>query len=667
MRFDARMGCSRSLLALLALLGVACGSTRSGTTGGDTQTNTPIAITLDEPLNLATIRSQKVIVRGSISGVQSGEVLVEEIPVEVVEGRFETAITLREGKSVSLTVLHAPSGTRVVRTLYVDFTPPKLTVSAPERATRQLPPNDQLTVSLQVSDNLELTRLEHEGTPLTVSSDGKAEHQVTLVDGLNTIVFVAVDAAGNRTTRRVNVLYGEVKSPSDVLDAAIRLNVGKVALAVIAEVGQQIVDALDLEALAKAANPLYSSSIVTLTLDKLSYTKPSVLALVPKTGLIEAQVALKDVNIELSAQLDTLVKVTVKADSISVSAQIKPGLDNGVPTTVVENLQVAFDNLSVGVDNADLVNAWPEYKQTIETQLGQVISELVKTYALPLVDQWLPKVVETRTFTFGGVQIELQPVPEVLNVTSEGIYLRMGAKVQIVDAPGGSQSPGYHFTPGDWTAVTTSDHLRLVLRDDLLNLLLHEVWRAGLLSYRIDQAYLDAQKSEVELVAGFLGSIVDDLVPPINPETAIAIVLEAPLPPVLALSESSSEMLRLGLGDFRATVTTVAETPRTLLVGNVTVGLRTGLDFLNEKLVLSGLRLEAGVDIDADVTSSVAAFENFTNLLLAPIGEKLGTLVQPIPLPQFELVRYSDPDVQVVGPNKQHLSLELRLHPAVQP
>ena len=84
-------------------------------------------------------------------------------------------------------------------------------------------------------------------------------------------------------------------------------------------------------------------------------------------------------------------------------------------------------------------------------------------------------------------------------------------------------------------------------------------------------------------------------------------------------------------------------------------------------VVPEGLLVGVGVDLDATASTSVAAFENFTNLLLQPIGENLGALVQPVTLPQFSYVRYSDPAVEIVGPNKHHLSVELRLHPAVTP
>ena len=128
----------RSAFLALWLVGVAsCGSSTRDV--GDTSTTAPIVITLDEPHDLSTVRTSKLVVRGTISGVTGGEVLVNETPLEIVDGRFDGTVTLREGKDVTLTVLHAPSGTRLVRTLYVDYTPPKLAINAPERATRRTP------------------------------------------------------------------------------------------------------------------------------------------------------------------------------------------------------------------------------------------------------------------------------------------------------------------------------------------------------------------------------------------------------------------------------------------------------------------------------------------------------------------------------------------------
>jgi hypothetical protein len=111
-------------------------------------------------------------------------------------------------------------------------------------------------------------------------------------------------------------------------------------------------------------------------------------------------------------------------------------------------------------------------------------------------------------------------------------------------------SAGVVATQGPESWPRELQGLRLVLRDELINVVLHELWRGGHFDLRVDQDFLEARKAEVALVAGFLGDALKGLPDPPDPETPMWVRLSPRLPPVATLDLPVSAGLRLGIGDL---------------------------------------------------------------------------------------------------------------------
>ncbi len=114
-------------------------------------------------------------------------------------GAFSQQVTLAEGiNTITIVATDARSNSSTVtRDVRRDSQPPTLIVLTPTEAfiTNQTP----ISVSGSVADSTQ-TAVTVNGTALSVGSNGTFSGQVTLIEGVNILTFVATDQAGNSTT-----------------------------------------------------------------------------------------------------------------------------------------------------------------------------------------------------------------------------------------------------------------------------------------------------------------------------------------------------------------------------------------------------------------------------------------------------------------------------------
>ncbi len=181
----------------------------------------PPSLTLSNPVNGTVTNQTSISVEGMTSDSTTVTVKVNGISVSVgSEGAFSTNVALVEGNNV-ITVAATDAGsntTTVTRTVRRDATPPTLTVTNPVNGII----TNQTTVSVNgsVHDSTAVT-LTMNGVPVTIGGAGSFNTQFSLIEGINTITFIATDAAGNfftitRTVRKdATVPTLAISSPID--------------------------------------------------------------------------------------------------------------------------------------------------------------------------------------------------------------------------------------------------------------------------------------------------------------------------------------------------------------------------------------------------------------------------------------------------------------------
>jgi YD repeat-containing protein len=161
---------------------------------------TPPSLTVSNPVNGTVTNQSSISVAGTTSDSTTVTVKVNGISVSVGSGgSFSTSVALAEGNNV-ITVSATDAGsnnTTVTRTVIRDDTPPTLTVTNPVNGviTKQA----TIAVAGSVHDSTAVT-LTMNGIPVTIGGAGSFNTQFSLVEGINTITFVATDAAGNSST-----------------------------------------------------------------------------------------------------------------------------------------------------------------------------------------------------------------------------------------------------------------------------------------------------------------------------------------------------------------------------------------------------------------------------------------------------------------------------------
>lgn len=474
---------------------------------------------------------------------------------------------------------------------FVDNAPPTLIVAAPEQNTRLVGfAGRNLTVRGQALDTRATPLVHVNGEPADVDADGQFTIDLTADFGINRVVVTADDSvhAPVRATR--DVMWAPRWEAADAegldLPGAMALRLDQTLLDADAEVEVPaeggLVQVRELAAFVSVlmglvdgegllGNPQISDTeALSLRIANISLGEPVVDIGFTAEG-IELFVRLPGMRIGTEGHL------TLEGDPLSLEGSINASM-------------VAFAQmqLSLGEDGAFVVEAGEigvaveeivgEFENpTVEallSALGSQLNAVVRGLILELVEgvvrDSLPAAVQT---ALGGILSSLERLPLNIDLGIEGLVpvrmeLRMtpaqlavsrrsraevrldGRIVHTANPPMALHAdPGVPYLSDDQIQPVPGSGLGLSARLALINGLLHEVWRGGLLRF---QPPLPAQ------FAGLLGEVhVDAEIPPIvtpaPPELDLPLVADVVMrltmqPEGLSEPHVFSLLLRAGIG-----------------------------------------------------------------------------------------------------------------------
>jgi hypothetical protein len=194
----------------------AIATDRAGNTASASATAERIvvpSITIDSPVDLATVNTSTVLVTGSVAGAATVD--VNEIAAIVSGGTYSAEVPLAQGRTVITARATSVSGriTAASVNLYRDSIPPRVVVYEPARDVSILEPS--VTVSGMVDDivvgtvNAGQVQLTVGGVPAVVSNRGFIAANIPLVSGNNDLLIEATDQAGNVSTQTYSVYYDD--------------------------------------------------------------------------------------------------------------------------------------------------------------------------------------------------------------------------------------------------------------------------------------------------------------------------------------------------------------------------------------------------------------------------------------------------------------------------
>ncbi len=499
------------------------------------------------------------------------------------------------------------------------------------------------------------------GQPIE-AREGEQEVVIALWPGLNLIEASARTVTGAQSVEHRAVLCGEYRSPAEAVAHAADLYLGRQALTVIGRAAARFVDTADLGGIARGMNPLYRSSLVTVTAEDVTLSPGTEVTLKPAWGLIVLGLLVRDLDVRavvsLLDQPSTTWRVRIATARLSAEGMVtldvvpaRPGSGGGDPPQGRVSVGLAGMTLDLGdpivtVEGLadDLLAVFPEYRETIIQTVEGFLAGFLEEQVTRAVGAAFERLADPIPIEVLDRAFDLRFWPSEAEVTPDGVRVGLDVGLTGLDAVPAHNSPGALATPGQeaWPEV---QGVRVSLKDDLLNVVFHEAWRSGLLDFTVDQAFLDTHKVEVDLVAGFLGGVLALLPgPPVNPETRIAVDLRATFPPVASLDLPASGGVRLGVGDLWLEVRRdTAPDQDPLLAMAVTIRMD------GEVVPAEGWGAGSAVtvnlhalDVALDVADPDGRFagvevylEETTSGLLQAIGPTVSGLLGSIPLPSF--------------------------------
>jgi hypothetical protein len=481
-----------------------------------------------------------------------------------------------------------------------------------------------------------LTDLQVNGVPVTL--DGNLwEGSVDLPRGITTFEVSGRNAQGDRLFLRQSVLAGDFGPPGDptVSQAvAIRANQGALDAA-----GDLVVDLLrvdQINELLPGMNPVYEDSYGVFGLDAVTiaadigsvwFDEPR-LTLVPGAGALDVEIVLPGMRVDVPVRgevvgVDFDTNVLLTADEAVVTGLLEVHAEQGdlaasliSPSLTLEGFSFDVSALPGSIEDALL-------SDTIRDVITNLINEQMALLVPDLLDDQLAGLdIAFETELFGKV-MSLAAQFDTVTMDRDGLFLSADLDIDI-PGPFPRQTEGPLLSGAGEPRPSTGPDLAVLLNDDVVNKLLHDLWRTGMLD-------LELSTADGSLDAFYLA--------PFGARDEGALAIDAALPPILI--ERGADTL-IQFGEITVRVDTPGGENGTYLVATlagevpVDVGLQGGnlrMELGDPELVLMVRDNDWGME--NETITAILQAELPIDVLLALVGDlsipmpTIGDLVLP--------------------------------------
>ncbi|MCB9522042.1 MAG: hypothetical protein H6702_01510 [Myxococcales bacterium] len=523
---------------------------------------------------------------------------------------------------------------------FVDGGPPSLVLASPLRGeSLGQDGSETIHVAGTAADSGGAVSVRVNGTPVALGEGGAFTLDLPARFGINRIEVVADDGVQDPVRDVREVLWAPRYTPVDETGATLRD-----ALAI--RIDQALLDAnrpvdvpgeaaeLTLQGAAQILELLIALADVTGVLGDPQLVDTEAFSLrVARVDLGKPEIDLffSNAGAELFMRLPRIAVATeggieVQGAPISLDGTLRASMAAfaSLHIAVVDGaLQVEVGDVGIAVESLTGNFANPTAEVLVETfgsRLGTLARDLANDLVLGLIEEQLPTLI---TGVLDGLLTTLAEIPIDVSAPIEGIPplnlrlaitpagldlqrrelmgLRMDARVShLAPVLAPHADPGVPTLSRPEYLWVAGEGLGGVVRLALLNGLLHEVWRAGLLQ----------------------------LTPPLPPEVSVllsAVTIDGRLPPVVAPAPEGSDLpLEVQLGDLRVAVTGPRAEAPDLYAVDLRVGVSVAAEAGQFELVVAESPLIRATLIDQ------AGDRPFLS------GEQLATLLEGLVWPQVQ-------------------------------
>jgi hypothetical protein len=461
--------------------------------------------------------------------------------------------------------------------------PSSLTVDSPGEGSWLA--DGAVTVS-GLTENIDSVTVNGEAAAL--SGDGSYSTAVTLSRGINVIDVVGIEPDGDALSERRSVIAGDFVDPAYEVEDGIQLRLNQGGINEMTDMFEGMVSAEEVtEALGEDINPAFVTDEVLWTwaaadLEDIDFGAVEITA--SPDQMIELEVVLPELVVDVYAYgeitaIDFTQDVSMTADRAVITANLALGAADGI--LIVELIDPEVELLGFAYDTSLLPSFMEDYffiesiQETIEDTLVEQLEEMVPA----LLDEQL----EALDFSFEtevmATTVTVDAAFADVSVDEDGVEISVDVDVEV--PPVGTQIYGGYLASGAGKPpIDKGADVAMVLSDELLNRLLFEVWRGGVLDMTLSTDDGSLEPAMLSLLRAEQGTVT----------------VSADLPPVIVQSEDSLQVQ----------------------VGELSIILETPGGELGERVVMD---VAAFVDLELSLEGNTIAMDLGTPELVIAVRE----------------------------------------------
>ena len=351
-----------------------------------------------------------------------------------------------------------------------------------------------------------LSNLTVNGGPL--AQDGNSYRQTLNLDrGVNVIEVRGEDMRGDTHYIRRGVLSGEYDQADQTVEEAVAVRINRGGLDKIGQLVSGLIVDDQIEATVQALNPLYEDSYgvfgisavdISASLADLAFDPLQVQA-DPRPGVLELEIVIPNLSVTVNATGEVVVLDFDQDVTLAASRAVIRG---DVMADVTSQGQLSLDLVNTTVELEDFsydVSLLPSFVEgfllvdTLRGIIENTLREQIETRVPQLIEDQLAGLDFSFETELLGRNVLVAATFANLYSDQDGLQLETHLDV-YADAGTDKTAPGYLYASStNLPHPPRNEDMGLSVSDNLLNNLLFQVWRSGLLDLDLDSARGDIE------------------------------------------------------------------------------------------------------------------------------------------------------------------------------
>ncbi len=441
----------------------------------------------------------------------------------------------------------------------IDPNAPRVHITSPERGTFAGAVGT-VEVKGTASDDTQVTSIEVNGVTATVQPDGTWSATVPVNAGTNLLHAIAKDAQGNTGKESRAVVAGPTVKLDRMIEQSITATISAQTFQALGRGASTFAADSNLTSLVTPINPvvdmgttngepdcLYGQAHVTY----VDLGPTTDIQLIPTSGGLMLDANLDAARVDAHLQwavscFDGSREVSMTAQRIHIGGLLTAGQDffgNIVFTLQTPDIQLIGFNVDMGGVPQTIIDMLD-----LDTRLGPVLAWATEKFVVPMLNDSLAGLNQTKTLDVLGRQVDVTMMPSRIDFDLDGAAVILDTEIRAQ-----GDSGEFVYVSNTLPAMDKSHGFQLAIADDAANQLLTSLWSAKAYDLSFDlstgpygeigklydsveittkvPAWLDASHGKLELVVGDLmasfkngGAVVTQVV--VNARVELSVVAD---------------------------------------------------------------------------------------------------------------------------------------------